>query len=249
MPVWKSTSTPAAATKRAVDGHARLEGRRDQDPGTHARLRCEQRRNQPRPSRPATIATARPSRLSMTRHGDGTRSRCPMNRGRPSEDLDHLERDQIAAEQSLRPAPGCPAATGQGRPVCGSHWHDANLATQRESRRASPCRYPRTGTSRRIARCSTKVRGFTASRSSGCRRCDGRVPVRPDICTWGGVPAASHAQLCLIGWGWNQRWDQAAIGSWGESICYEPEGIQVRCMIDDVRPLMVWSMARQASRR
>jgi hypothetical protein len=35
---------------------------------------------------------------------------------------------------------------------------------------------------------------------------------------WGGVPAASHAQLCLIGWGTNQRWDQAAIGSWGESI-------------------------------
>jgi hypothetical protein len=60
---------------------------------------------------------------------------------------------------------------------------------------------------------------------------------------WGGVPAASHAQLCLIGWGWNQRWDEAAIGSWGESICYEPEAIQHRCMIDDVRPLMVWSMS------
>jgi hypothetical protein len=66
---------------------------------------------------------------------------------------------------------------------------------------------------------------------------------------WGGVPAASHAQLCLIGWGWNQRWDQTAIGSWGESICYEPEGIQVRCMIDDVRPLMVWSMADDKAKK
>jgi hypothetical protein len=59
---------------------------------------------------------------------------------------------------------------------------------------------------------------------------------------WGGLPAASHAQLSLIGWGWNQVWDQAAIGSWGESICYEPDAIQQRCRIDDVRPLMVWGM-------
>lgn len=59
---------------------------------------------------------------------------------------------------------------------------------------------------------------------------------------WGGVPAASHAQLCLIGWGTNQRWDQAAIGSWGESICYDPDINLNRSMIDDVRPLMVTGM-------
>jgi len=59
---------------------------------------------------------------------------------------------------------------------------------------------------------------------------------------WGGVFAASHAQLCLIGWGWNQLWDQAAIGAFGENICYEPDGVQVRCLIDDVRPLLVWNM-------
>lgn len=59
---------------------------------------------------------------------------------------------------------------------------------------------------------------------------------------WGGVPAASHAQLCLIGWGTNQRWDESALGSWGESICYEPDQIQGRCSILDVRPAMVWSM-------
>jgi len=59
---------------------------------------------------------------------------------------------------------------------------------------------------------------------------------------WGGVPAASHAQLCLIGWGVNQLWDQAAIGSWGESITYDPDINLNRSMIDDVRPLMVTGM-------
>jgi len=55
---------------------------------------------------------------------------------------------------------------------------------------------------------------------------------------WGGVPAASHAQLCLVGWGHNQFWDEAAIGSFGESICFEPGRVQRRCFITDVRPLM-----------
>lgn len=56
---------------------------------------------------------------------------------------------------------------------------------------------------------------------------------------WGGVPAASHAQLSLIGWGNNQHWQESALGSWGESICYEPEQGQADCTITDVRPLMV----------
>jgi len=56
---------------------------------------------------------------------------------------------------------------------------------------------------------------------------------------WGGVPAASHAQLSLIGWGSNQLWEQSALGSWGESVCYEPEQVQANCLITDVRPLMV----------
>ncbi len=59
---------------------------------------------------------------------------------------------------------------------------------------------------------------------------------------WGGLPAVSHAQLCLIGWGTNQLWDEAAIGAWGESICYDPDVNLGRGMIDDVRPLMVWGM-------
>ncbi|MCC6694300.1 MAG: hypothetical protein IT365_01595 [Candidatus Hydrogenedentes bacterium] len=63
--------------------------------------------------------------------------------------------------------------------------------------------------------------------------------------TWGGVPAVSHAQLCLVGWGTNQQWDQMAIGSFGESICYDPDVNLNRSMIDDMRPLMVWGMGKQ----
>jgi len=60
---------------------------------------------------------------------------------------------------------------------------------------------------------------------------------------WGGVPAASHAQLSLIGWGHNMFWDECAIGSFGESICYEPGRTQRRSFITDVRPLMVYGKA------
>ncbi len=56
---------------------------------------------------------------------------------------------------------------------------------------------------------------------------------------WGGVPAASHAQLCLVGWGSNQQWDQSAIGAWGESICYEPDLDQASAAVLDVRPLLI----------
>lgn len=63
---------------------------------------------------------------------------------------------------------------------------------------------------------------------------------------WGKLPAASHAQLCLAGWngGWgsNQLWDQSAIGAWGESACYEPDGGQAQSMVCDIRPLMIQSL-------
>lgn len=55
---------------------------------------------------------------------------------------------------------------------------------------------------------------------------------------YGGVPAASHSQLSLIGWGTNQFWEQCAVGSFGETVCYEPGRAQRRCAIDDFRPLM-----------
>ena len=63
---------------------------------------------------------------------------------------------------------------------------------------------------------------------------------------WGGVPAASHAQLSLIGWGSNQLWEQSALGSWGETICYEPDQAQANCTITDVRPVMVKSMNKNS---
>ncbi len=66
---------------------------------------------------------------------------------------------------------------------------------------------------------------------------------------WGGVAAASHAQLSLIGWGGNQRWDQSALGSWGESICYSPEQNEASCTITDVRPLMVTGMSDDPKRQ
>lgn len=58
---------------------------------------------------------------------------------------------------------------------------------------------------------------------------------------WGGVPAASHAQLCLVGWGYNQQWDQAAIGAWGENITYEPDLHQAHAPVLDFRPLFLHS--------
>lgn len=62
---------------------------------------------------------------------------------------------------------------------------------------------------------------------------------------WGGIPAASHAQLCLVGWGANQQWDESAIGSWGESITYEPDLDQAGAPVLDYRPLMLKNMADQ----
>ena len=59
---------------------------------------------------------------------------------------------------------------------------------------------------------------------------------------WGGVPAASHAQLSLLGWGQNQLWEESAMGSWGESICYEPDQVHVGASILDVRPMLVRSL-------
>ncbi len=56
---------------------------------------------------------------------------------------------------------------------------------------------------------------------------------------WGNVPAASHVQLCLVGWGANQQWDESAIGSWGESITYEPDLDQASAPVLDYRPLMI----------
>lgn len=61
--------------------------------------------------------------------------------------------------------------------------------------------------------------------------------------SWGGAFASSHAQLCLAGWGGNyQQWESSAIGSFGESFCYDPETAHGRAFIDDIRPLLVYKL-------
>ena len=56
---------------------------------------------------------------------------------------------------------------------------------------------------------------------------------------WGKAFAAAHAQLCLIGWGTNQQWDESSLGAFGESITYDPDLTLGRSTVDDVRPFLV----------
>ncbi|MDP6118638.1 MAG: LamG domain-containing protein [Planctomycetota bacterium] len=55
---------------------------------------------------------------------------------------------------------------------------------------------------------------------------------------WGKLPAASHAQLSLHGYGGNGRWDQLAIGCWGETMCLDMDNSLTPMMVTDVRMLM-----------
>ncbi|MGJ8654505.1 MAG: hypothetical protein ACSHX8_14690 [Opitutaceae bacterium] len=58
---------------------------------------------------------------------------------------------------------------------------------------------------------------------------------------YGTLPSASHAQLSLVGYsdkGGNGRWDQLAIGCWGETICFDVDRSLVDVAITDVRLLM-----------
>lgn len=55
---------------------------------------------------------------------------------------------------------------------------------------------------------------------------------------WGQLPAASHAQLSLYGYGGNGRWDQLAIGCWGETMCFDMDNSLTTMMVTDVRMLM-----------
>ena len=86
----------------------------------------------------------------------------------------------------------------------------------------------------------TWFHGFTQVRLPG--RAEAELELSLVHGHWGGLPTASHAQLSLVGWGSNQQWDQAALGAWGESICFEPDQAQAACSVTDVRPLMVRAM-------
>lgn len=78
-------------------------------------------------------------------------------------------------------------------------------------------------------------------------RCFSSLPVEPGkqefllrivYGFYGSLPAASHAQLSLVGWGNHGRWDQLAIGTWGETICFDTDMSCVDVAITDVRMLM-----------
>ena len=45
----------------------------------------------------------------------------------------------------------------------------------------------------------------------------------------------------LSGWGTHQQWDEAAIGCWGESLCYEPDSTQAAAIGTDSRPMLLLS--------
>ena len=60
---------------------------------------------------------------------------------------------------------------------------------------------------------------------------------------YGGVPAASHSQLCLVGYSatGNQQWEESALGCWGETLCHDPESDLANAIGTDSRPLMILS--------
>lgn len=55
---------------------------------------------------------------------------------------------------------------------------------------------------------------------------------------YGSLPSASHAQLSLVGYGGHGRWDQLAIGCWGETYCMDIDMSCVDVAVTDVRMLM-----------
>lgn len=56
---------------------------------------------------------------------------------------------------------------------------------------------------------------------------------------YGTLPTASHSQLSLVGYGRNGRWDQMAIGCWGETLCLDMDMSCTDVAITDVRCLML----------
>jgi len=64
---------------------------------------------------------------------------------------------------------------------------------------------------------------------------------------WGGVPAATHSQLSVIGYfehGAGQ-WDEAALGNFGESLCYDADHSLTDNDGTDSRPILVLNSSGQ----
>jgi hypothetical protein len=67
---------------------------------------------------------------------------------------------------------------------------------------------------------------------------------------WGGLPAATHSQLSVIGYydGGNQQWDEAALGNYGESLCYDADHSLTDNDGTDSRPLLLLNSGGQTGR-
>ncbi len=63
-----------------------------------------------------------------------------------------------------------------------------------------------------------------------------RIKLRVVYGYWGGAGAVSHSQLSLIGHKANWKWDQSALGAWGESLTYDPTQHLGAAFLDDIRP-------------
>ena len=53
---------------------------------------------------------------------------------------------------------------------------------------------------------------------------------------WDEAGAVSHSQLSLIGWGGNWKWDESALGAWGETMTFDPAQHIGSAFMDDIRP-------------
>lgn len=58
---------------------------------------------------------------------------------------------------------------------------------------------------------------------------------------WGGMPAATHSQLSVIGYFGQgaSQWDEAALGSYGEALCYDPDHGLTDNDCTDSRPMLM----------
>lgn len=90
------------------------------------------------------------------------------------------------------------------------------------------------GSSSNIVHRGSWLRGYTMLKlDPGESR---KIRLRVVYGYWGGAAAVSHSQLSLIGWGKNWKWDESALGAWGESFTYDPTLHAGSAFMDDVRP-------------
>lgn len=53
---------------------------------------------------------------------------------------------------------------------------------------------------------------------------------------YGGLRPYSHAQLSIVGYSDKWLWEESALGTGGENMCFDPTGAHTRAMVTDIRP-------------